>query len=368
MIGEDYFHAKCIEISPHQAPEAPNVPAIFLLWAEEGDPYLARTALLRRRLMRLLRDGDSPSRLLNLSGVARRIQYWTCGSRLESSILFYTLAQTHFPNQYLKIAKLRMPAYIKLTLANAFPRTQITTRFAGGRGLYYGPFRSRASAELFESRSLDLFQIRRCQENLEPRADHPGCIYGEMSMCLRPCQEVVNESEYATEAERYRLFLATAGSSLLESAGAARDHFSEQMQFEEAARQHKRYERIEEVLGLRDELVTHAECLNGVAITPSTHPHAVTLWCVANGEWADPVDFSLAVAPTAVSLDHRLRELFSNLRSPRVPSTTRQEHIALLAKWFYSSWRDGEWLSFESYESAPYRRIVNAIARVAKSE
>ncbi|MFX8883500.1 hypothetical protein ABTM86_20285, partial [Acinetobacter baumannii] len=78
------------------APEAPNVPAIFLLWAEEGDPYLARTALLRRRLMRLLRDGDSPSRLLNLSGVARRIQYWTCGSRLESSILFYTLAQTHF--------------------------------------------------------------------------------------------------------------------------------------------------------------------------------------------------------------------------------------------------------------------------------
>jgi hypothetical protein len=42
----------------------------------------------------------------------------------------------------------------------------------------------------------------------------------------------------------------------------------------------------------------------------------------------------------------------------------RQEHLALLARWHYSSWRDGEWIQFESPEQAPYRKIVRAISRV----
>jgi hypothetical protein len=43
----------------------------------------------------------------------------------------------------------------------------------------------------------------------------------------------------------------------------------------------------------------------------------------------------------------------------------RQEYLALLARWYYSSWRDGEWLGFDSYEDIPYRKLVNAVARVA---
>ena len=54
----------------------PNTPAVFVVWADEGDPYLARTAVLSRRLMRLFGTSGRPSRLLNLTGVARRIEYW----------------------------------------------------------------------------------------------------------------------------------------------------------------------------------------------------------------------------------------------------------------------------------------------------
>jgi excinuclease ABC subunit C len=42
----------------------------------------------------------------------------------------------------------------------------------------------------------------------------------------------------------------------------------------------------------------------------------------------------------------------------------RQEHVAILARWFYSSWRDGEWLAFPD-QRVPYRKMVNAIHRVA---
>lgn len=365
MMGA-YWEQQRAEIEPGEINGVPDVPAVFLVWAAEGAPYLARTARLRRRLNRLIRAGDQPSRLLNLVGLARRIEYWKCGSRLETSILFYTLARKHYPDQYLKLAKLRMPAYVKLMLGNEFPRTSVTTRLGGGRGLPFGPFRTRLAAEQFEAQALDLFQIRRCQENLEPRPDHPGCIYGEMSMCLRPCQQVVGASEYASEVRRVEEFLSSGGSSLLESIGAARERSSEEMDFEEAARQHKRYERVEQVLKLRDELCADAFSLTGAAVTPSPVSGCVVLWFFIDGVWAQPALFSVAPDGTGLSLDHRLREAFRAAEPARATAAERQEHLALLAAWFYSSWRDGEWVRFEKAGTPPYRRLVNAISRIAK--
>ncbi len=366
MTGSEYFAQRQQECLPGDAASVPNKPAVFLIWAAEGAPYLARTAVLRRRLLRLLDPSGRPSRLVNLIGVAQRVEYWLCGSRLESSILYYSLARRYYPDNYLKVVKLHMPVFVKLTLANPFPRTLITSRLAG-RGLFYGPFRSRTSAEAFEAQFLDLFQIRRCEENLQPDPSHPGCMYGEMNMCLRPCQCVVGEPEYAGEVSRVEQFLSTGGASMLEATGHARDRASEELNFEDAARQHKRYERIQSVLSLRDDLVSDATRLNGVAVTQSATPEAVTLWFMLGGKWADPVEFPLAAAGShVVPLDHRLREVAASLREPAVPVVERQEHIALLGRWFYSSWRDGEWLAFDRLERLPYRKAVNAIARVAR--
>src|SRR5580698_7615442 len=86
--------------------QVPNNPAVFLLWPREGDPYLAKTALLRRRLLRLL----------NLRHTVRRIEYRLTGSAFESAILMYELARRHFPKTYLDLLNLRMPTYVKLVL------------------------------------------------------------------------------------------------------------------------------------------------------------------------------------------------------------------------------------------------------------
>lgn len=367
MVGEQFYSERRCETAIGDIASVPDRPAVFMIWTDGAQPYLARTGLLRRRLLRLLRESQTPSRLLNLHGLARRIEFWLSGSQLESSLLFHALAKQHFPDQYLRIAKLKMPAYVKLTLSNPFPRTHVTTRIGGGSALYYGPFFTRTAAEHFESQALDLFQIRRCQENLEPRADHPGCIYGEMGMCLRPCQKVVGVDEYASETARFRLFLQSSGQSLLDSVGANRDRFSEEMQFEDAARQHKRYERIEQVLALRDGLVTDAAALCGIAVTPSLKPGAVSLWPMENGVWRDPADFVVEAADAAmVPLDRRLRECVASLQPACAASSDRPEHIALLSKWFYSTWRDGEWLPCRSLADIPYRKFANAVARVAK--
>ncbi len=344
----------------------PSSPAVFLLWPKEGEPYLSKTALLRRRLLRLLREREKPTRLLNLRHTVSRIEYQLTGSAFESSIVLYEQARRHFPERYVDVLRLRMPPYLKIVLGNEFPRSHITTHLTRAAGLYFGPFRSRASAERFESQFLDLFQMRRCQEDLVPSPEHPGCIYGEMGMCLRPCQQVVGEAEYANEVGRVVEFLRTDGRSLLEPIAHSRDRLSEDMMFEEAARQHKRYEKVQEVLKLRDELARDVDRLNGVAITRSPAPSAVEMWFVRNGEWQEPQRFGFEVQDgKTVSLDRKLRETFAAVQPCKLTVRERQEYLALLARWFYSSWRDGEWLAFDTFDEIPYRKLVNAISRVA---
>jgi excinuclease UvrABC nuclease subunit len=339
----------------------PNSDAVFLIRAGERSAYLARTSMLRRRLLRIPKPVESARRSLNLREVVTRVEYWPTASRFESMLLHYALAQRDFPEDYLRLIKLRMPAYVKLILANDFPRTHVTGRLAGGQGVYYGPFRTRAGAELFENQMLDLFQIRRCQENLEPGPQHPGCIYGEMNKCLRPCQQVVGVAEYRSEVQRVEEFLSGDGAGLLSITTAARDRLSQEMNFEEAARQHQRLERIEEVLALRDDLVCDIDRLYGVAVAPSTEADSVLLWFVAQGSWQLPRQFSLA---SSVSLDTRLRELVASLQPFSAPLSEKQEHLALLARWHYSSWSDGEWIGFHGWDEVPYRKLVRAISRV----
>jgi excinuclease ABC subunit C len=351
-----------------QVEQLPNTPAVFVVWPREGEPYLAKTAMLRRRLKRLLLPREKQSRLLNLGSLVQRVEYWPVGSRLESSLVQYELARTFSPGTYLQLLRLRMPHYVKLILTNQFPRTHVTSRIGSARAQYFGPFSTRQGAEDFNAQFLDLFQIRRCQEDLAPHPEHPGCIYGEMNMCLRPCQQRVGIAEYASEVERVKEFLATGGRQMLLSAESARDRLSAEMNFEEAARQHTRIDRISQVLKLREGLIADIDQLHGIAVAPSLEAESVKLWFLLRGEWITPIDFSVAPPGEAsLPMDRRLRETVESIAAPDRPSRLRQEHLALLARWYYSSWRDGDWVPIPALEKVPYRKLVGAISRVARA-
>ena len=339
----------------------PDGPAVFLLCAAEGAPYLAKTTRLRRRLKRLVARAEGLSRVLKLGGVVERVEYWTVGSQLEAMLVHLELAQKYFPDEWQKITRLKAPAFVRLVTDNPFPRSLVTTRL--GRGLFTGPFASRAAAERYEAGVLDLFQIRRCEENLAPTPEHPGCIYGEMNKCLRPCQAAVSRDEYLHESERVEQFIRTRGASLAEPVEAARDRASAEMQFEEAERLHQRVERIQEAASAAGELARPLEQLAGVAVARAADGAAVDLLFFLGGRWLAPRRLVLVdTVDGGQSLDRRLRELIADVTPAGAPNL---EHMAILTRWHGASWRDGEWIGFDSLDKIPYRKLVNAVGRVA---
>jgi hypothetical protein len=118
-----------------------------------------------------------------------------------------------------------------------------------------------------------------------------------------------------------------------------------------------------EVEGLAGPQASSLDRLAGVAVTPSADIEAVKLWFLLVGCWQEPRTLALSETEGAgLSMDRRLREMVAGLAPGGSPNL---EHLALLVRWQGSSWRDGEWLGFDSLEKVPYRKLVNAIGRVA---
>ena len=107
--------------------------------------------------------------------------------------------------------------------------------------------------------------------------------------------------------------------------------------------------------------------LHGVAITQSIEADSVDLWFLHAGHVQPRQSFSFEVQEgKPLSLDRKLRETFAALEPRTLAARQRQEYLALFSRWNYSTWRDGEFVPFESFADAPYRKLVNAVSRVAK--
>ena len=122
----------------------PAAPAVFILRSDDpqAEPYVSKTANLRRRAQRLLGVPTEHSKKLNLRERVRWIEYSATGSDFESGFLLYQLLRATFPKVYSDRLRLRFAPLIKLHMENQYPRASVTTRLGRlkGHNIYYGPF------------------------------------------------------------------------------------------------------------------------------------------------------------------------------------------------------------------------------------
>lgn len=353
----------------------PAGPAVFLLRSDDpaAEPYVSKTANLRRRLQRLLGPATEQSKKLNLRDRVHWIEFAPTGSDFESGFLLYRVLRSIFPQKYSARLRLRFAPMVKLHLENQYPRASITTRLGRltGSNLYYGPFPSRVAAEKFANDALDFFKMRRCVEDLTPDPNFPGCIYSEMKMCLAPCFKGCTDEEYDAEVSRVQAFLDTCGNSLVREISVQRDAASANLDFENAAAIHARLEKLKPLLGQLPEIVHRIDRLNAVVVQPSAEPESVALFRVDGGRLAGPATFPIQSPDHAKSqsMESRVQEALAAL-SPAVTKSALEnmEHLAMLKRWYYRGTRVGEIFFADQNGGFPMRRLVRGIARVYRGE
>ena len=378
----------------------PAAPAVFLLRGSDpqAEPYVSKTASLRRRLIRLLGPAEARTRKLNLRDRVTSIEYAPTGSDFESGFVLYKTLRAVFPKTYQDRLRLRPAPLARFRLENRYPRVSITTHLGSAKSVYYGPFPSRVAAEKFASDALDFFKIRRCVEELNPDPAFPGCVYSEMKMCLAPCFKGCTDEQYAAEVARVETFFASRGQSLVREISAARDQASAGLEFETAAAMHAQLEKLKPVVSQLPEIVHRLDRLAGLMIQPSSQPDSVTFFRIQSGCLSDPIAFTIkrlddAVGPVASpglpasspksyraagapargkkvphSMESRVAEALAAAPAPSCSRQETMEHLAILKRWYYRSSKLGEIFFAEENGELPMRRIVRGISRVFRGE
>ena len=353
----------------------PAAPAVFLLRGDDpqAEPYVSKTANLRRRLQRLLGPVDERTKKLNLRSRIHSIEYALTGSDFESGFVLYRVLRSTFPKTYSNRLRFRFAPLVKLHLENEFPRASITTRLGrlNGRNLYYGPFSSRPAAEKFMNDSLDFFKMRRCIDDLHPDPTFPGCIYSEMKMCLAPCFRGCSNEEYSAEVTRVQAYFDSAGDSLVREFSTQRDAASVNLAYEDAAALHVRLEKLKPVLSQFPEIVRRLDRFSGLIVLPCHEANSVSFFRIGGGIFSEPAVFSIQPVEHAKSqsMESRVQTVLDMfpLTKGRSPLET-MEHLALLNRWYYRGHRVGEIFLTDDKGVLPMRRIVRGIGRVLRGE
>jgi len=379
----------------------PARPGILLIEMRDSgaQPYLARTADIRRAAERLLRQPEAASKRLNLREVAVAVRYRATGSKFEQTFALYEQARSRFPRRYRDLLRLRPAAVLKVNLRNEYPRCYVTRRIGGDGGFYLGPFASRKSADAFAEEFLDLFKIRRCQIKIRRDPEFSGCIYSEMKMCLAPCFAGCTKEEYDFETSRVVTTLATSGDALTQELEREREAASEALDFERAAAVHKRLEKAAAALRGLPQVARRVDELNAVILQRAAEEKSVIVFPMLAGVFAAPIFLRFAElsseprsveailkqglepqphtedgsgggppaqraaigagsSESAMASSAEWRTQYGLQDAP----VERSEHLALLARWFYSKPRDGE--IFFREDDWPYRRILRACGRL----
>ena len=390
--------------------EIPAQAGVFALFGEDehAEPYLNRTPDLRRRLKRLLDPKPDQSKRLQLAAQIRRIEYTLTGSEFEALLCLYQASTEAMGERARERMHLRAPVFLRMSMQNAFPRVYPATRLTlkASEDLF-GPFPSRWMAERWLEQTLNLFLLRRCQEDLKPDPAFPGCIYSELKKCLAPCFEGCTAARYDEESAAVHAFLATRGESLRAKLVAERDAASEALDFEKAAELHAKVERVEEVIGAMPEAVRPLTQLRAVIVQPGVEPETVSLFLLDGGQLAGPVVFSthgmrhpneqsgssslfahpamlepvalktdgaegsMVVIRSKDELERRLEDALAALRGQlrRPSSALIADHVALFKRWFYrpQTKRVGEVIFAEADGQIPAKAVQRAISRVYRA-
>lgn len=195
-------------------------------------------------------------------------------------------------------------------------------------------------------------------------------------MCLAPCYAGCTKEEYDAEAARVLAALASSGASLEAELEKERETASAALDFERAAALHKKIEKAAGILRGLPQLARRVDALNAVVLQRAAEENAVAVFAVRKGLIAEPLILrfgELSAQPRSVEMILRQHlELPASPRDAEESLLSRfglrenpdalADHLALLARWYYSKPSDGE--IFFAEPDWHYRRILRACARL----
>ena len=216
----------------------PTSPGVYLYKNAEGEViYVGKAKNLRSRVSSYFHEGRwEDAKTGTLVREAVDVDYIVVANNKEALALENHLIKQKKPRFNILLRDDKTYPYVKLALAERFPRVYVTRRLRKDGSAYYGPYFPANLAY----RIVDLihrhFMIPSCKVDLTRNHPRP-CLQFYIKRCLGPCVAGLTTPEIYAEAVRdVKLFLEGRPTDLIKSLRERMAETAESQEFERAAR------------------------------------------------------------------------------------------------------------------------------------
>ena len=265
----------------------PNSPGVYLMHdANDTIIYVGKAVNLHNRVRSYFRKivGRGPQIDKMVEQIAR-FEYIVTDSELEALVLENNLIKEYSPKYNTMLKDDKTYPYIKVTVAEEFPRILFSREMKKDRSRYFGPYTSAAAVKDTIELMNKLYQLRTCNRKL-PRdigLERP-CLNYHIKQCMAPCQGYINKEDYRQRIEQALDFLNGNYAPILNNLEQKMTKAAENLEFEEAARYRDLYNSVKSVAQKQKITDSDGEDKDIIALAKDETDAVVQIFFVRDGK------------------------------------------------------------------------------------
>jgi excinuclease ABC subunit C len=223
----------------------PGSPGVYLMKNKEGTIiYVGKASVLKNRVRSYFHSGGTVSpRVQALVTKIADFEYIVTSNELEALILECNLIKKHRPRYNVLLKDDKSYPYIKITLAEDYPRVIPTRRLLSDGSRYFGPYADVGAMRRTLEILRKVFPLRVCR-----KMGARPCLEFHIKRCLAPCAGGVDKETYARLAAGAGVFLEGKSSLLLKELKKNMGKAADALRYEEAAALRDQIKALEESL------------------------------------------------------------------------------------------------------------------------
>ncbi|MFL5757434.1 MAG: excinuclease ABC subunit UvrC [Chloroflexota bacterium] len=269
----------------------PDRPGVYLLKDAKGQVvYVGKAQSLRQRVRSYWqKQAQGPFEGHRIRAAIDRIEdveVTEVDSVSEALLLEANLIKRFKPRFNVRLKDDKSYPYIKVTLADDFPRIERTRKLPADGSRYFGPYASASSVDEAMNLVRRLFPFRTCTIEIKDgvRALPRPCLLYHIKRCQGPCIEAISKAAYRRDIAQIELFLEGRAEALVDGLRHEMATASEQQLYERAAVLRDKVRSIERTMESQKMAAFARTELDLAALARKDDQAAVQLFVVRNGK------------------------------------------------------------------------------------
>jgi len=316
--------------------EIPKCPGVYLMHdVNDRIIYIGKAKNLRDRVSSYFSQPLGYTRKMDglLESIAR-IETVETGSELAALLLESQLIRRYQPRYNVVMRASEEYPYIRVELANAWPRiTLVKTRKADG-SVYFGPFRSRKAAGIAIELVNDNYPLRTCSRSFKNAKSYGSpCIQLDLGKCAGPCVGRADRDLYMSHVREAVSFFDGEDETLINRLHSQLEESAEKLDYERARKLRNSIQLLHNLVGAHRQLKEANDNNTLLLVQPGRTSNSRDVMLVIQGRlWSVSTEHSGSKAEV---LTQRLRTAWNRFKATGLPVLDHHalDDVTILNRW-----------------------------------